>query len=97
MICCPSRMMFISTVSGFSSKCPFLYANTFLDFIRYVATSGAPEKEVLLDENDELWVEMRHEHIAIVSQSVLFDFSKEMYFIIFNIRIYKILLVSSGK
>lgn len=39
-------------------------------FYRYENNVGndVVEKEALLDETDELWVELRHQHIAIVSQ-----------------------------
>ncbi|CAH2100223.1 unnamed protein product [Euphydryas editha] len=45
------------------------------DVYRYEASQGHM-KEVLLDENDELWVELRHQHIAVVSTSVTKNLKK---------------------
>ncbi|XP_045760365.1 protein ROP isoform X2 [Maniola jurtina] len=44
------------------------------DVYRYDAQGN--QKEVLLDENDELWVELRHQHIAVVSTSVTKNLKK---------------------
>ena len=45
------------------------------DVYKYTTSLDAP-KEVILDENDDLWDELRHQHIADVSTLVQQKFKK---------------------